>query len=310
MLLRSVSFQRESGVALIVVLWMLVVMTAVALAFSQRVRTEVMLTANYQNQAKALSLAEAGIWRGAAMVLNRSIAENNGENINLAGSVYELDSEHGKLNVSLQSCSGLIDINRASPEIIKALLQTVASPAETQQTILDSLLDWRDEDDLKRLSGAEDDDYRAQGLSYGPRNGLMNSVSELARVNGVTSIEYEALQSSVTVYSGQSRIDVTSAPRRVLASLPAMDDSMTDSILNERETGNKHIDLTQIPAETRKYIGAGQNEFIRISSFAEVSSSVSGIIAVIKLEATELLPVTVMSWRQHVDTVFVDKSLN
>jgi len=310
MLLRNVSFQRESGVALIVVLWMLVVMTAIAMAFSQQVRTEVMLTANYQNQAKALSLAEAGIWRGTAMVLNRTIAENNGENINLAGSIYELDSDHGKLNVSLQSSSGLIDLNRASPEIIKALLQTVDTTAETQQTILDSLLDWRDEDDLKRLVGAEDDDYRAQGLSYGPSNGLMNSVSELARVYGVTSAEYEALQSSVTVYSGQSRIDITSAPRRVLASLPAMDATMTDSIINERATGNKHIDLTQIPAETRKYIGAGQNEFIRISSFAEVNSSVSGIIAVVKLEATELLPVTIMSWRQHVDTVFVEKSLN
>lgn len=183
-------------------------------------------------------------------------------------------------------------------------------PAETQQTILDSLLDWRDEDDLKRLAGAEEEDYRAQDLSYGPSNGLMNSVSELARVNGLTSAEYEALQSSMTVYSGQSRIDITSAPRRVLASLPAMDSSMTDSIINERATGNKHIDLTQISAETRKYIGAGQNEFIRISSFAEVNSSVSGIIAVIKLEATERLPVTVMSWRQHVDTVFMEKNLN
>ena len=223
MLLRNVSLQRESGVALIVVLWMLVVMTAIAMAFSQQVRTEIMLTANYQNQAKALSLAEAGIWRGTAMVLNRTIAENNGENINLAGSVYELNSDYGKLNVSLQSSSGLIDLNRASPEIIKALLQTVDTSAETQQTILDSLLDWRDEDDLKRLAGAEDDDYRAQGLSYGPSNGLMNSVSELARVNGVTSVEYEALQSSVTVYSGQSRIDITSAPRRVLTSLPSMD---------------------------------------------------------------------------------------
>jgi general secretion pathway protein K len=287
---------------------MLVVMTAMALAFSQQVRTEVMLTANYQNQAKALNLAEAGIWRGTAMILNRAIAENNGEHINLAGSVYELDSEHGKLKVSLQSSSGLIDLNRASPETIKALLQTIDTPDDTQQTILDSLLDWRDEDDLKRLAGAEDDDYRAQGLSYGPSNGLMNSISELARVNGVTSVEYEALQSSVTVYSGQSRIDITSAPRRVLASLPAMDASMTDSIINERATGNKHIDLTQIPAETRKYIGAGQNEFIRISSFAEVNSSISGIIAVIKLEMTELLPVTIMSWRQHVDTVFMEKN--
>ena len=310
MLLRNVSFQRESGVALIVVLWMLVVMTAMALAFSQQVRTEVMLTANYQNQAKALSLAEAGIWRGTAMILNRTIAENNGEQINLSGSVYDLDSEHGKLKVSLQSSSGLIDLNRASPEIIKALMQTIDTPDETQKTILDSLLDWRDEDDLKRLAGAEDDDYRAQGLSYGPSNGLMISISELARVNGVTSLEYEALQSSMTIYSGQSRIDITSAPRRVLASLPSMDASMVDSIVNERETGNKHIDLTQIPAETRKYIGAGQNEFIRISSFAEVNASISGVIAVVKLEATERLPVTVMSWRQHIDSVFMDKSSN
>lgn len=304
------SLDSQNGIALIVVLWMLVVLTVIALAFSQSVRTEVMLTTNHQNQAKALALAEAGIWRGAAMVLNRSIADSNGEKFNLAGSVYELESDKGDLLVSLQSCSGLVDLNRAPPEIIKGVLAAVVSSPERVDEISDSLLDWRDEDDLKRLAGAERDDYESLGLSYGPSNGLMNSVSELARVNGVTPDIYEELKSMMTVYSGQSRIDIGSAPEQVMESLPGMEASVVETIMSGRETGNKHLDLTQIPTETRKYIGAGQNEFIRISSFAEVNGTVSGINSVIKLEATKQQPVTVMTWRQNIDATFLDGSLN
>jgi len=303
------ALKKQKGIALIVVLWMLVVMTVIALAFSQSVRTEVMLTANHQNQAKALALAEAGIWRGAAMVLNRSIADSNGERFNLAGSVYELESDKGDLLVSLQSCSGLVDLNRAPPEIIKGILEAVVSSSETVDVISDSLLDWRDEDDLKRVAGAEQGDYESLGLAYGPNNGLMNSVSELARVNGVTPDIYEGLKSMMTVYSGQSRIDIGSAPEEVIASLPGMEGTVVETIMSGRETGNKHLDLTQIPSETRKYIGAGQNEFIRISSFAKVNGTVSGINSVVKLEATKQQPVTVMTWRQDIDAVFFNGSL-
>lgn len=294
---------NQAGMALIVVLWLLVVMTIMALTLSQTVRTEVMLTSHYHNQAKATALAEAGIWRASTLVLNRAIAASYGTEVSLAGSVYKLESDIGELHISLQSCSGLIDLNRAPPELIKSLLLNNIPSTDTVDIILDSLLDWRDEDDLRRLNGAESDDYRAQGVPYGPKNGLMNSVSELARVNGVSPAIYDALAPWLTIYSGQPRVNINNAPAGVIRALPAIN----NAILQALSGTNKQLDVNLLSAETRKYIGAGQNEYIKISSFAKVNNSVSGIIAIVKLELTPRSPVTVMSWKHGIDTVFMNK---
>jgi general secretion pathway protein K len=296
--------KQQFGISLIIVLWMLTTLTVIALAFSHSVRTEVMLAANYQNQAKALGLAEAGIWRSTAMVLNKASAQASGEHIRLDGFVYELSSYEGELSVSLQSTNGLVDINRAPPEVIKKILETVVPTSEHVETITDSLLDWRDDDNLKRLFGAETDDYVAQALTYGAKNGLVNSVAELGRINGMTPAIYHALSPMMTVYSGQARIDITSAPKNVLLTLPGMTASVVDSIIDGRASGATNVNLGMIPAETRQYIGAGQDAFIRISSKAKVNGSISGIIAVIQFESGPHLPVTIMSWRQGLDDRF------
>jgi general secretion pathway protein K len=298
--------KNQTGMSLIIVLWMLLVITAIALAYSRTVRTEVLLTSTYKNRAKAEGLAEAGIWRGAAMILNRAVAANNGKPVNLAGSIYSLETEVGELRVSLQSCNGLVDLNRAPLALIKSLLQRIVTSSETIDIIVDSLLDWRDENDLKRLHGAERDDYLAQRLGYGPKNGPMNSTHELARVKGVTPAIYDALKPLVTVYSGQPRIDINTAPYGVLAALPAIDSAVLNAIANK----NNQIDLTQIAAETRKYIGAGQSEFFKISSFAKVNDSVTGITAVVKLAPTQFTPVTVIAWQHGVEPLFMDVNVN
>jgi general secretion pathway protein K len=296
--------KKQAGISLIIVLWMLAIMTVIALAFSHSVRTEVMLTSNFQNQAKSMGLAEAGIWRGVAMVLNKSIAKSSGQDIRLDGSTYSLETDEGELKILLQSSSGLVDINRASAEVIQALLVQQGAAEEQVKIITDSLLDWRDKDDLKHLFGAETADYMAQGLSYGAKNGLINSIEEMGRINGMTQSLYLKILPLITVYSGQARVDVNTVPRSVLHSLPGMSDSIVDSILADRESGTGQINLTTIPAETRRYIGAGKNTFVQISSRAVINNSISGMMAIIQLEADRELPVKIMSWRQGLDSRF------
>ena len=57
-------------------------------------------------------------------------------------------------------------------------------PDMTEQ-IADSILDWIDEDDTPRNSGAEADDYAA--LGYEPANGPISSLDELLLVPGITT---------------------------------------------------------------------------------------------------------------------------
>jgi general secretion pathway protein K len=300
---------KHNGISLIVVLWMLVILTVIALAFSRQVRTEIQLTANYQNQAKAEALAEAGVWRAVMMLSQRSAAALSGEVIYLDGRLYPLASDVGDLKVSLQSSQGLIDLNRAPEELINSVVQKVAESIEQAETVTAALFDWRDEDDLRRLGGAERSDYLADNLGYGPTNGPLISVAELARVYGMTTKMYRALRPYVTVISGNARIDVTTAPSFVLSALPGMSESLKSSILAARLVDAAAVDLTTLPDTTRQYIGANQATSVRISSLAQAGQVMAGIIAEVEMRTDGEKPVVVLSWQFGIDEVFKDDGI-
>ncbi len=288
---------KQKGIALIVVLWMMAIMTLIALVFSQGVRTDVLLSGHFTNQVKATSLAEEGIWRAVMMLLDKAPVNTLQEKLRLDGSPYELSVEQGQLRVSLQSESALIDLNRATDELLLNLLETTMGDIDQASAIVAAILDWRDADSLTRLSGAEDNEYAIMGVEYGARDGMINSVDELRRIRGVSQELFEKLLPMVTIFSGQTRIAVQVAPREVLLSLPDMTPGLVDNILAERASDPNYAIMPMLPARARKYAGAVQSKYIRISSRAEVNGTAAGITAVILLKPGVRQPVTVISWR-------------
>ena len=55
-------------------------------------------------------------------------------------------------------------------------------------------MDWVDPDDLSQPNGAEIAEYKAAGLSYGPKNAPFDTVSELQQVLGMTYALYEKIE--------------------------------------------------------------------------------------------------------------------
>src|SRR5439155_26959058 len=65
--------------------------------------------------------------------------------------------------------SAKIDLNMAPDPLLKsALLNIGGLDDQATAKVLDSIGDWRDPDDFRRPNGAEEADYRAAGLKYGP----------------------------------------------------------------------------------------------------------------------------------------------
>lgn len=108
-------------------------------------------------------------------------------------SVVALDSTEYMLTdsvvVSLQDLRGLVSINGTNlngfgHERIERLLGTWGVTDIRAAALTDALLDYRDPDDLRRLNGAERNEYRAAGVESDLRNADLLSVSELQRVLG------------------------------------------------------------------------------------------------------------------------------
>jgi general secretion pathway protein K len=120
--------------------------------------------------------------------------------------------------------------------LLKGLMTQVGGVDDPTATrLVDAVLDWRDVDDLKRPNGAEEADYRAAGLKYGPANAPFESVGEFARVLGMTSDLYARVAPSLTVFSRQAGINPQTASRDVLLALPAATADTVDAYLQTRQ---------------------------------------------------------------------------
>ncbi len=234
---------RTQGVALVAVLWILVLLATIAGGYAYGVRTEFSLTRNAVQTAKARSLAEAGLNRAIMELLHR----RRGDPWRADGSEYQLQLGAQIVTASIQAAAGLVDLNTASPALLSQLLAAVAVSPQQRQRLVDAILDWRDEDDLHRLHGAEVRDYRASGLSYGPANRPFDYVGELSLVMGMQPAIFARLRPLLTVHSGTAGVIRELAPPAVLLALADGDQEVvaTEMAARDAQSALAEIDATR-----------------------------------------------------------------
>jgi hypothetical protein len=118
------------------------------------------------------------------------------------------------LTIAVQDEAGKVDLNIASPPLLRALV--VGLGFSDGEAAVDAILDYRDEDDDRRVSGAERNEYLAAGRPYGPRNGPFLAVEELVDVLGISQANAGLLRPFVTMHSGLAAIDINVATQVML----------------------------------------------------------------------------------------------
>jgi hypothetical protein len=124
--------------------------------------------------------------------------------------------------VSRQDATGLVDLNAAEPEQLQALFVALGLEPERGAMLADRIADWRDEDGLRRLNGAERNEYQGAGRD-GPADAPFVFETELALVLGFDEALVRCAMPFITIYSGSPAIDTLGAPD-LLQSLPYSND--------------------------------------------------------------------------------------
>ncbi len=199
------------------VLWVLVLLALIAASFAHISRTEVNLARNLVESGKAEALAEAGVYRAIL-----GLSGGSGETWRADGTVYAWLYAGGEIRVAIEDEGGKIDLNNAGEGVLRALFASLDLEDIGQADALtDALLDFRDPDDLTRVSGAEDLDYAAAGLEHDAKDGPFELTEELQQVYGMTAEIYEQLAPALTVHSRLRRPFAPTAPPEALAALAA-----------------------------------------------------------------------------------------
>lgn len=221
----------ERGIALIAVLWVMVLLSLLATSLTRTTRTGSQLARNLVASAEARALADAGIYRAIAGLMERQPERR----LAVDGTRYRIAFARGEVLLSLQDEGGKIDLNRAPVEMLVSLFQTVGVEREASVALADAVADYRDGDHDRHLSGAEDSEYRRAGLSHGAKDAPFEAIEELRNVLGVSEALYQELRPAITVFGRGRRVNRATAPPLVLRALPGMDQPAMLEQLEARE---------------------------------------------------------------------------
>lgn len=222
---------RRQGIALVLVLWILALLSVIAgsLVFSSR--TEVLMAANLVSAARGEAAADAGVHK-AIYELTRpatDVLRWNGD-----GLTHSWDFGGARLLVTILDESGKVDVNTASIQLLKGLFLAVGVPDSEADSLVDAIADWRDQDDLRSLHGAERAEYSAAGRDDGPSNAPFEAIEELQQVLGLGDEIFARIEPFVTVHSRLPGVATAVAPRTVLLALPGSTPEQVDIFVEQR----------------------------------------------------------------------------
>ena len=289
------AFRRQSGVALVIVLWVSVLITVIASSFIFERRTEAMILRNAVSLARAEAAADAGVQRG---IYDMYRSDNAADRWKRDGAVQEWSFDSVPVRVQLRDESAKIDINTASDPLLRGLLTSSGLDDQEAAKLLDAILDWRDPDPLKRPNGAEEADYRDAGLTYKPANSAFQAIEELQLVLGMRPDLYRRIAPSITVFSRQAGINPQLASREVLLAVPGLTPEIVDKYLADREEARRQgVPLPSLPQAGA--IASGTSMVASIRSEARLDDGTLFVReAVALLRPVPRKAVTFVSWRE------------
>jgi general secretion pathway protein K len=210
------------GIALIVVMLVIVVLSASAALFAYAMKVETKLARNVDSENEMEWLGRSGVELARYVLaqqmncpnepydaLNQKWAGGPGGNCVTNGPLADISLENvplgrGKFTVKIVDLERKVNINFANRDIIQLSLDAMGVDTFTASTILDAIEDWRDPDTSPHVNGAESDYYLNLPQPYIAKDGPFDDVSELLLVRGVTPEIYWGSSPTNSNYSART----------------------------------------------------------------------------------------------------------
>jgi general secretion pathway protein K len=235
---RSVA-RAKAGFVLVAVLWILAALATLASIYS----SYTVNTAAASRVADDRVQAEASIRAGVEMAVFRQLALP--EKARPARGGFDMRVGRTGVAVRFRSETARIDLNAAPPDLLAGLFTAVGVDSSRAETFVERIVGWRTKarasadakEDTNAQVGAdakEDKLYSEQRMPYPPRHAPFDNTLELSLLPGVSLAVVERVLPFVTVFSGHSEVDVSSADPTVLSALPQMTPQILGAVLNAR----------------------------------------------------------------------------
>ena len=227
---------KERGVALLVVLLSVALLTLIIVDFCTTAALGYLSAANQANELRAYFLARSGVAVGLGLLAEDSRLDSAMQTpydslqdvwavpfppVNVDGGTASIAivDEARKINLNQ-----LINANNGELNPDFALvLQRLFTLVGVDPQIIPAIADWIDADSMPSGEGGAEMDYYMRLMPpYAPRNGPMPTIGDLKMIRGVDDATFNRLLPFVTV-EPEMQVNVNTAPPEVLAALsPAL----------------------------------------------------------------------------------------
>ena len=244
---------RQRGVVLVTVLWLIALLSALAIAASITFRGFASVVALDRNRVQAEALLTGGI--EAAVHTIDSLGDAPLDELETTMTLAT-----GSVRTHLSDEGGRIDIGKAPVEVLAALFRSVGASVRDADAIALAIVSLRNPTDA--AGGATDRPQvaaappGAPGVPVKKANAELafTDIRQLALIPGMAPEWVTAIEPMVTVY-GNETVNPLSAPAQVLAALPGVDPSRVQAFVQMRD--NFPADVSQfasILGTDKKYL--------------------------------------------------------
>jgi general secretion pathway protein K len=197
--------RQQAGIALIIVMISIFVLTMLAGGFAYSMKVETRLARNGNNESRLEWLGRSAVEKARYVLAEQiKIAEEPYDSLDqkwaggpggigtsnspLQNIELKLDTSDGHADFSIIDLERKININIANEGLLQQALTVAGMDAGESTPTVNSILDWIDPDDKPRIQGAESDFYQNYWPDhpYEAKNGPFDDLSELLLVRGVT----------------------------------------------------------------------------------------------------------------------------
>jgi len=315
---RNLMVVDKRGIALMMVLWVLVLLSILSMNFLASTRWGSASVRNVKEDTQAFYLALSGYQEAMNyLASDKDLAidfldsEGNfwidGETQPITGRRL---TEDGEVEIWISDENGRININFANQDRLAKLFSYCGVKQEDLNEIVDSIMDWKDLDSEHHLSGAESDYYEGLEEPYKAKNSLFDIPDELALVKGLKP-EYLhgtgeggiAVLPLITTF-GKNMVNINTVSKEVMEIL-GLNIVEIETILKQRnkDFGGFRFIPQQFSARGLNTV-ATQN--FRIEVFARMSNSpiasrITGVLY--RQPAAEGVKFRTIYWSERAETV-------
>lgn len=267
----------ERGIALLLVIWTLALLSAIAVAVTADGRSSRRIAQNVEQAARDRALAEGGLHWGIAQLLDGEAQRR----LPLDGRVQTVELDDGRVQVAVEAETGKFDINISPPIVLQnLLLQAGATPTEARRVAVEA-------DTYRKLNRTE------PGRLHRP---AFLETLDLRRVTSLDEALYRRILPFITVYSGTPRLDPAVSPRQVLMAVPGLSERGVDMLLLARQQ-TTNVPAPQVYGAVSDYLGPSRPVIFTIRSTVQTGTSplVSGS-AIVEISGRPNMPIRFHDW--------------